>query len=55
MADEFAIETQHLSKNFGSLAAVNDVSIKIKKNSLHAIIGPNGAGKPRCSISLAGL
>ncbi|QRN84561.1 ABC transporter ATP-binding protein (plasmid) [Chloroflexota bacterium] len=54
MADEFAIETQHLSKNFGSLAAVNDVSIKIKKNSLHAIIGPNGAGKTTLFNLLSG-
>lgn len=54
MADEIAIETQHLSKNFGSLAAVNDVSIKIKKNSLHAIIGPNGAGKTTLFNLLSG-
>lgn len=39
------IETQNLTRYFGALAAVNDVSIKIRKNSLHAIIGPNGAGK----------
>lgn len=45
MADEIAIKTQHLTKYFGSLAAVNDVSIDIKRNTLHAIIGPNGAGK----------
>ncbi len=54
MADEIAIETQHLSKNFGSLAAVKDVSIKIKKNSLHAIIGPNGAGKTTLFNLLSG-
>jgi branched-chain amino acid transport system ATP-binding protein len=39
------IETHHLTKYFGALAAVNDVSIKIRQNSLHSIIGPNGAGK----------
>lgn len=54
MADEIAIETQHLSKNFGSLAAVKDVSIKIKKNTLHAIIGPNGAGKTTLFNLLSG-
>ena len=54
MADEIAIETQHLSKNFGSLAAVKDVSIKIRKNSLHAIIGPNGAGKTTLFNLLSG-
>ncbi len=54
MADEIAIETQHLSKNFGSLAAVKDVSIKIRKNTLHAIIGPNGAGKTTLFNLLSG-
>lgn len=39
------IETKNLTKNFGALAAVNDVSIRIKAGTLHAIIGPNGAGK----------
>jgi branched-chain amino acid transport system ATP-binding protein len=45
MSDEIAIKTRHLTKYFGSLAAVNDVSINIYRNTLHAIIGPNGAGK----------
>lgn len=45
MANDIAIRTKNLTKYFGALAAVNDVSISIKKNTLHAIIGPNGAGK----------
>ena len=44
-APEIIIETQNLSKHFGGLAAVDDVSIKIEAGTLHAIIGPNGAGK----------
>jgi len=39
------IETINLRKEFGALVAVDDVSIKVRKNTLHAIIGPNGAGK----------
>lgn len=42
---ETIIETQNLTKYFGAMAAVNDVSIKIEAGTLHAIIGPNGAGK----------
>jgi len=42
---ETIIETIHLSKQFGALVAVDDVSLKVRRNSLHAIIGPNGAGK----------
>ena len=39
------LETIDLRKEFDALVAVDDVSIKIKKHSLHSIIGPNGAGK----------
>jgi branched-chain amino acid transport system ATP-binding protein len=39
------LETKSLSKSFGALAAVKDVSLSIAAGSLHSIIGPNGAGK----------
>src|SRR5439155_1130574 len=39
------LETQNLSKAFGALAAVDDVSLAIEAGTLHSIIGPNGAGK----------
>jgi branched-chain amino acid transport system ATP-binding protein len=39
------LETQNLSKSFGALAAVSEVSLKIEAGTLHSIIGPNGAGK----------
>ncbi len=45
MDTEIIFETINLRKEFGALVAVDDVSIKVRKNSLHAIIGPNGAGK----------
>ncbi len=45
MSSDIIIETINLSKHFGALVAVDDVSLKVRRNSLHAIIGPNGAGK----------
>lgn len=45
MDNEIIIETINLRKEFGALVAVDDVSLKVRKNELHAIIGPNGAGK----------
>jgi branched-chain amino acid transport system ATP-binding protein len=42
---EIIFETINLRKQFGALVAVDDVSMRVRKNSLHAIIGPNGAGK----------
>ena len=39
------LQTESLSKSFGALAAVKDVSLAIEAGTLHSIIGPNGAGK----------
>lgn len=39
------LQTHHLSRNFGGLKAVSDVSIGVKENAIHSILGPNGAGK----------
>jgi len=39
------LRTEGLSKSFGGVHAVEDVSLRIAERSLHAIIGPNGAGK----------
>lgn len=39
------LETKSLSKNFGSLKAVNNVEFRVRQGHIHSIIGPNGAGK----------
>jgi branched-chain amino acid transport system ATP-binding protein len=39
------LRTAGLSKDFGSLRAVNNVSLEIKEGRMQAVIGPNGAGK----------
>jgi branched-chain amino acid transport system ATP-binding protein len=39
------LETQRLSKRFGGLAAVRDVTTRLERGRINAIIGPNGAGK----------
>ncbi|PLS18773.1 hypothetical protein CVD28_05295 [Bacillus sp. M6-12] len=42
---ETILSCQNISKIFGSLVAVNDVSFEVKKGSIASLIGPNGAGK----------
>ena len=39
------LQINHLTKAFGGLLAVNDVSLSFKPGGINAIIGPNGAGK----------
>jgi len=39
------IEVKNLSKNFGEIKAVNDISFNVKEGEIFAFLGPNGAGK----------
>jgi branched-chain amino acid transport system permease protein len=42
---DVVLEVRNLSKSFGGLKAVQDVSFKLRQNEILGIIGPNGAGK----------
>jgi branched-chain amino acid transport system ATP-binding protein len=48
MGDEFIIETQNLTKEFKGFIALNNVNLRVRRGSIHALIGPNGAGKTTC-------
>jgi branched-chain amino acid transport system ATP-binding protein len=45
---DFALETLGLTKEFAGFTAVNDVALRIRRHTIHALIGPNGAGKTTC-------
>jgi branched-chain amino acid transport system ATP-binding protein len=55
MVNEVLLEAVNLSKVFGGLVAVDNVSVQIKKQTMHAIIGPNGAGKTTLFNLLSGV
>ena len=45
ISDEVVLEVRNLSKSFGGLRAVDDVSFSVQRGMILGIIGPNGAGK----------
>jgi len=45
MQSDYILETVHVTKQFGGLTAVKDLSIQVPKKSIYSVIGPNGAGK----------
>jgi branched-chain amino acid transport system ATP-binding protein len=49
------LETRLLSRNFGALAAVQNVNFRLDAGARHALIGPNGAGKTTFINLLTGV
>jgi ABC-2 type transport system ATP-binding protein len=39
----YSIETKSLTKSFGNVVAVNDISFSVKKGEIFGFLGPNGA------------
>jgi branched-chain amino acid transport system ATP-binding protein len=50
-----ALQTHHLEKRFGGIAATQDVSMTIQRGARQALIGPNGAGKTTLVNLLTGV
>jgi branched-chain amino acid transport system ATP-binding protein len=48
MTNNFIIEVNGLTKKFKGFLAVENLDLKIKRHTIHALIGPNGAGKTTC-------
>ncbi|MDO4666980.1 MAG: lantibiotic protection ABC transporter ATP-binding protein [Streptococcus sp.] len=53
--NKYILETKKLTKFFGKQKVVNNVSLKIEKNSVYGLLGPNGAGKSTALKMLVGM
>ena len=52
---EYIVEAEHLSRRFGDLVAVRDVSLRVRRGEIYGVLGPNGAGKSTTIRMLCGI
>lgn len=54
MDEKNILQVEHLTKKFGGLVAVNDVSLQVRDGEIIGLIGANGAGKTTLFNMIAG-
>lgn len=52
--DPFVLRVENLTKRYGSLVALRDVSLAVRRGAIHGLLGENGAGKARWCRSFPG-
>src|SRR6476660_5637452 len=55
MSDQTVIDVRHLTRKFGELVAVNDVSFSVSRGAIYGLLGPNGRGKSTIIRMLCGV
>lgn len=55
MAQALAVNISHISKRYGEVLAVNDVTLQVEQGTVYGVLGPNGAGKTTLLRMLFGL
>ncbi|WP_157910247.1 ATP-binding cassette domain-containing protein, partial [Petroclostridium xylanilyticum] len=55
MTKEYILEMSNISKSFPGVKALDNVQLKIRKGTVHALMGENGAGKSTLMKILAGI
>jgi len=55
MTDLPLLELRNVTRRYGGLIAVNDLSMQVKARTIHGLIGPNGAGKSTAFDLISGL
>ena len=55
MADELVIQTEGLTKRFGDITAVDNLSMEVRRGHIYGLLGPNGSGKTTTMGMLLGV
>ena len=53
--NEYRLEMSGISKSFGVVSVLKDVTLKVKPGEIHALLGENGAGKSTLIKILSGV
>ena len=55
MSDAYAVDVQSVSKAFGPLQALRDITLQVRQGEIYGLLGPNGAGKTTLIRAIVGL
>src|SRR5712691_6254100 len=55
MAEAFAVDVEGVQKRFGSLRALDGVTLRVRTGEIYGVLGPNGAGKTTLIRAIVGL
>lgn len=53
--EDMILEAKHICKHFGALTANDDVSLSVRRGTVHSVIGENGAGKSTLMNIISGI
>ena len=55
MSESFAVDMDNVSKSFGTITALDGVTLRVRSGEIYGLLGPNGAGKTTLIRSIVGL
>jgi ABC-2 type transport system ATP-binding protein len=55
MSEEFAVDVDNVVKSFGTMRALDGVTLRVKTGEVYGLLGPNGAGKTTLIRAIVGL
>ena len=55
MSEAFAVDVENVVKSFGTLKALDNVTLRVRQGEIYGLLGPNGAGKTTLIRSIVGL